>query len=864
MFNRRGPKAQIALEFIIVYSFVLVLFLIVFGLIISQRAQGITQEEYGSLQLIAQNIAGYVDQAASAGNGYSATLLLPPSSGALPYNISISTTGIVIAATLFSGQPITADAYSIGRNLNIQGTLNSSLSGNGISVYSIPTASGEISFYNSKGAIYIDKQPVSTLSLPSYMAVNVIGDLNAASFDGVNSHAYASNSVNLGQSSTISMWIYPSNSQVAASSNMISKGTGQPFIELYGNNAVIAGVSGSSNTVPASFTPASWTYIAASYVNGNMINIYTNGNYITNVVAPLSISNTVNMIQLGMAFNGSIADVQLYNSALSNSAISYLYGEGLGGAPLSANSIVAWWPMNGNAQDYSGNGNNAAPYNVSFTNVLQLGIKIRSGQGTNSSGDLFGTVTSSGYAYRLSPNGKSLAAHTNSTGSKSEFVTGNAIGITNVTINAYNYNSSALGNLVGWWPMNSGYGNVIYDLSGSYNNAAFQAGSWSPLAANATELNAASFNGRNSIISGTLSVGSSNITISAWINASVYGTYPQNIASISASNANTEAIGINGIGGNALLSINGQTVISSGALNPNAIYMVTGIWNANNRTVALYINGSLAGSATSNALSNLTVAGFSIGGNYLGINTFNGLISNVQIYDSALSAAQVYSLYRSGLTNAPLAGAGLFGWWPLDNGQTDYADIKAVQTQGGISFRQIRYLNNQSRVNLYVPSFNGISNAITASGYSSLSQMTMAVWFYSSNYTGKTQLLLNSTTGLWKMGFNSANQLYFDPGTTGGGVTLQNTTIKQNTWYQMTVTAQTGGDYTAYLDGVKVGRGTMGSSIGNSGEIVFGAGGFTGQLADAQIYDTALSLPQAQQLYLQGLPLSEKLNVSSS
>ncbi|MCL5092873.1 MAG: LamG domain-containing protein [Candidatus Marsarchaeota archaeon] len=65
--------------------------------------------------------------------------------------------------------------------------------------------------------------------------------------------------------------------------------------------------------------------------------------------------------------NGSIANVQIYNTALSQPDIQALYKEGIGGVPIDLNNLVGWWPLNGNANDYSGNGNNGNAINVSFT-----------------------------------------------------------------------------------------------------------------------------------------------------------------------------------------------------------------------------------------------------------------------------------------------------------------------------------------------------------------------------------------------------------------------------------------------------------------------------------------------------------------
>ena len=66
-------------------------------------------------------------------------------------------------------------------------------------------------------------------------------------------------------------------------------------------------------------------------------------------------------------FNGSIANVQIYNTALSSNDIQALYHEGIGGAPIKIQSLIAWYPLNGNANDYSGNGNNGVPSGITYT-----------------------------------------------------------------------------------------------------------------------------------------------------------------------------------------------------------------------------------------------------------------------------------------------------------------------------------------------------------------------------------------------------------------------------------------------------------------------------------------------------------------
>ncbi len=75
------------------------------------------------------------------------------------------------------------------------------------------------------------------------------------------------------------------------------------------------------------------------------------------------------LLCLDFIFNGSMANLQMYSSALASSQISALYSEGMGGQPVSTASLLAWWPLSGNANDLSGNGNSGIPIDVVFSAV---------------------------------------------------------------------------------------------------------------------------------------------------------------------------------------------------------------------------------------------------------------------------------------------------------------------------------------------------------------------------------------------------------------------------------------------------------------------------------------------------------------
>ncbi|MCL4399390.1 LamG domain-containing protein [Candidatus Parvarchaeota archaeon] len=65
-------------------------------------------------------------------------------------------------------------------------------------------------------------------------------------------------------------------------------------------------------------------------------------------------------------FNGTLANFQLYDNVLSPSFVNSLFSHGIGSAPIPNAGLVGWWPLDGNANDYSGNNNNGVAINVQW------------------------------------------------------------------------------------------------------------------------------------------------------------------------------------------------------------------------------------------------------------------------------------------------------------------------------------------------------------------------------------------------------------------------------------------------------------------------------------------------------------------
>ncbi|MGC8669551.1 MAG: LamG-like jellyroll fold domain-containing protein [Candidatus Micrarchaeia archaeon] len=873
-------RAQIALEFLIVYSFVLVVFIILFVLIASQRAVTLTQQEYEQLQLQVQNIAMYIDNAYAAGNGYSATIPIVGSIGSLPYNISISSAGVVKGSITIGKQVINAYGFSNVRNIIVNGTAIAY--DNNIGLYQIPIYKGFITLSNSKGQVFIDKKPPDMLSLLRTINIQVPSDVNVAEFNGVNSTIIGnlSNYFWGNNSFTISAWVYitpKTNGPLIGIANTTSE-NGLNATLISANGLIVYGfLPGFDTLLPYKLHTSGWdmltlTYNALSYGNvtffvngqeaGSMIGKYnTVGRtdyWITNATAkrPAGVNHY---------FTGMLANVQAYYESLDPEQVMQLYEEGINGAPIS-DKIVSWWPLNGNTRDYSPNNHNAKSLNLTYGDVEGIQLHALSQGGAASAGLPVGIVSSIG-----SVNGNSSfeAERTNKTGFAMLFITANSLnfgkGIMNITM--YNGNSTMAENLTGWWPLN---GNA-YDYSGYGNNGTAYGIDWVSPPANQSNFESALFGQKNSVL-GRLNITSSGFTISAWIDGNTL-SLNRNIFELfdnKTKNHNLLAIGINASGYAYIRWSNifntTQFEYSGGSIKPGEWYLITGVWNGNNNTLELYLDGALVAKGPGNGTTQAYMNLYNIGGPYSTINSFDGLISNVQLYNRALSQNQVYGLYNAGIESLPIMNE-LIGWWPLLGTPNDaianstiifanltYQNVALIQS--GISRSRIAYFNGSAYVNISSSSSITPTNTISMMGWIYLTKPVSAI---------------AQKEGAYGMDVGNDG---ISPGTFNAYIgdskaTCQNYpyNLSIDKWYFVGFTYN-GTNIDTYVNGQPYCSEYTSYSI-PSGKtpLAFGGPGDTdgyvnGYLSDMQIYNTALSAEEVQALYENGLPPIKSINIT--
>ncbi len=190
---------------------------------------------------------------------------------------------------------------------------------------------------------------------------------------------------------TVSAWVYTTKGENGLYAQSIFKGfpnnyaifglslntpNGAGWIGICGWTNGFCG-SGACDTPGNSLSTNSWYNVVGVWTPGNGAYIYVNGKLLgecandgdVSIDAQPEIGSISDINGYNTVFQGYISNVQLYNSSLSSAEIHSLYMEGIGGAPVIPQSIVGWWPLNGDANDYSGNNNNGQANNVQYTNT---------------------------------------------------------------------------------------------------------------------------------------------------------------------------------------------------------------------------------------------------------------------------------------------------------------------------------------------------------------------------------------------------------------------------------------------------------------------------------------------------------------
>lgn len=228
---------------------------------------------------------------------------------------------------------------------------------------------------------------------------------------------------------------------------------------------------------------------------------------------------------------------------------------------------------------------------------------------------------------------------------------------------------------MGYWRLAESSGGTAFDSSGNDHDGSYhgsvllgQAG----LLENGDPDSSASFNG-GYVDLGTLNLNLSSVTLEAWVDPTAFQATSPYIDSIvgTETSADTNALllrlGYDGLASNAgktdfvATTHQGASVAEAKApmavSGPGTVHHVVGVFSNPNLTV--YVDGNVVATATASPTDGNTygTGDYWIAGNPLFGRYLTGLISNVAIYPSALTAQQVRTHYlASGRTEPPVGG----------------------------------------------------------------------------------------------------------------------------------------------------------------------------------------------------------------
>ena len=171
---------------------------------------------------------------------------------------------------------------------------------------------------------------------------------------------------------TISAWInVPSTMSTMAIGGLVNATVpSQNLLMISSGSLTTSGGVGVS--APYSYT-GGWHMVTYTF-DGSTATLYVDGVEQGSASGSPASSAPASNILLGTTgssdwFSGEISNVQVYGASLSANSVMELYQEGMGGPPADLGDLAAWWPLNGNAEDYSGYGNSGAVADISFVST---------------------------------------------------------------------------------------------------------------------------------------------------------------------------------------------------------------------------------------------------------------------------------------------------------------------------------------------------------------------------------------------------------------------------------------------------------------------------------------------------------------
>ena len=312
-----------------------------------------------------------------------------------------------------------------------------------------------------------------------------------------------------------------------------------------------------------------------------------------------------------------------------------------------------------------------------------------------------------------------------------------------------------------------------------------------------------------------------------------------------------------------------STYLTADVSNPD------NVWNhvvaiANGSSSSVYVNGSQVVTGTLPSLSSTGANNTGIG--YipaLGSYYINAYIDEVGIWDSALSASDVSSIYNSG-TPADISSLSPVGWWRMGDNDGGTGTTATDQGSGGNdgTLTNGAFFSPDAPYafsNQYSVSLDGTNDYMDIPDSTALetTAFTWSAWFYCTAINRYNIIVDTATNSATFNGYeifvvNTTNKIRF-ASYSGNDYIDSTTTVAANTWYHVAATHESGSDK-LYVNGSLEATGSASNfSVSDTANLRIGSSSVfnlyhKGLIDEVSFFNSALSASDVSSIYNSGVP----------
>lgn len=420
--------------------------------------------------------------------------------------------------------------------------------------------------------------------------------------------------------------------------------------------------------------------------------------------------------------------------------------------------------------------------------------------------------------------------------------------------------------LAGYWSFNEGAGNQANDYSGNKNPTAFST-TTPPTWIDGKKGKAVNLSGNSYLSSpnsAALNISGGNITLSGWFKANTLSG--KTILLTKGSYGLYWNYGFGFSGNNLLVRYtNGDIISTSTTVSLGQWHYFSAVYSGT--STIFYLDGKLTDTLFNNNWSAATgIQQLTVGGSYTSSSQtysekFNGSIDDLRIYNRALSATEIQTLYNAGSAKIITPNKlGLVGYWSMDEGSGNIAhDFSGNSLNGTLSGNPSPTWISGKHIG--ATSFGGTPNCgsscsnyglISTNNISLPSTLSVCTWIYP-KYSAVSELIIHGPgpTHYAFEFYQSGLAIVMRGGSSTAAVSASLLMLNKWNFVCGTINSTIG---IIYINGIASAPATIAAPSTTSAAINIGAYSnnnyaFNGYMDDVRIYNRTLSAAEVLGLY---------------